>query len=50
MDNVGTNGRLETLWCTICRVRLYRRSVELFSSVSSIRSVVSSYVGDGGRG
>ena len=29
----GTNGRLETSWCTICRLRVYRGYSEFFWSV-----------------
>ena len=50
VDDGGTDGRLETLWCTICRVHIDRVSTELLWSVLSLCSVVGSSVADGGRG
>ena len=50
VDDGGTDGILETLWYTRCRVHVDRGSEEFFCSVSSLFSVVGSYVVDQGIG
>ena len=50
VDDGGMDGRLDTPWCTRCRVRVDRGSAEFFSSVSSLDYLVGSYVGDRGTG
>ena len=40
VDDGGMVGRLDTPWCTRCRVRVDRGSEEFFWSISSLGSVV----------
>ena len=50
VDDGGMDGRLDTSWCTSCRVHVDRGSAEFFSSVSSLGYLVGSNVGDRGTG
>ena len=40
VDDGGMDGRLDTSWCTTCRVHVDRGSADFFWGVSSLRSVV----------